>query len=62
MDLGLSGRRILITGATGGIGFETAKILADAGVRLTITAPMEALAAADELFAHFAPELAREAA
>jgi hypothetical protein len=31
-------------------------------VRLTITAPMEALAAADELFAHFAPELAREAA
>jgi hypothetical protein len=31
-------------------------------VRLTITAPVEALAAADELFAHFAPELAREAA
>ena len=35
----------------------------DAGaVRLTITAPVEALTAADELFAHFAPELAREAA
>ena len=33
-----------------------------AQVRLTITAPVEALAAADELFAHFAPELAREAA
>ena len=31
-------------------------------VRLTITAPLEALAADDELFAHFAPELAREAA
>ena len=31
-------------------------------VRLTITAPVEALAAADELFAHFAPGLAREAA
>lgn len=30
--------------------------------RLTITAPVEALTAADELFAHFAPELAREAA
>lgn len=31
-------------------------------IRLTITAPVEALAAADELFAHFAPELAKEAA
>lgn len=31
-------------------------------VRLTITAPVEALAAAEELFAHFAPELARETA
>lgn len=31
-------------------------------IKLTITAPVEALAAADELFAHFAPELAREAA
>lgn len=30
--------------------------------KLTITAPVEALTAADELFAHFAPELAREAA
>lgn len=32
------------------------------GAYLTITAPLEALAAADELFAHFAPELAQEAA
>lgn len=31
-------------------------------VRLTITAPVDALAAAGELFAHFAPELAREVA
>ncbi len=31
-------------------------------VRLTITAPIAALPAADELFAHFAPELARDAA
>lgn len=35
----------------------------DAGaVRLAITAPVEALPAADELFAHFAPELAKVAA
>lgn len=33
-----------------------------AGVHLDIIAPVEALPAADELFAHFAPELAREAA
>lgn len=31
-------------------------------VALTITAPVAATAAADELFAHFAPELAREVA
>ncbi len=31
-------------------------------VQLTITAPSHAAAAADELFAHFAPELARVAA
>lgn len=30
--------------------------------RLTIAAPIAALAAADELFAHFAPELARQIA
>ncbi len=34
----------------------------DQCVRLTITAPVEAFSAADELFAHFAPDLAREAA
>ncbi len=43
--------------------FLTFDIAGDAGsVRLTITAPVQALSAADELFAHFAPELAREAA
>lgn len=31
-------------------------------VQLTITAPASAASAADELFAHFAPELARDAA
>ena len=34
----------------------------DQAVRLTIKAPVEALPPADELFAHFAPDLAREAA
>ena len=34
----------------------------DTAVALTITAPIAALGAADELFAHFAPHLAREAA
>jgi hypothetical protein len=34
----------------------------DREVALTITAPASAAAAADELFAHFAPELAREVA
>ncbi|WP_017473768.1 SDR family NAD(P)-dependent oxidoreductase [Amphibacillus jilinensis] len=33
----LKGRHVLITGATGGIGFETAKVVADMGARLTIT-------------------------
>jgi hypothetical protein len=34
----------------------------EAAVELTITAPQAAAAAADELFAHFAPQLAREVA
>lgn len=37
MDLGIKGKNALITGAAGGIGQETAKILADAGVELTLT-------------------------
>jgi hypothetical protein len=34
----------------------------EAAVQLSITVPIEALAAAEELFAHFAPDLAQEAA
>ncbi len=37
MDLGIDGRTALITGATGGMGTETARMLAEAGVRLTLT-------------------------
>jgi len=34
----LSGRTVLVTGATTGIGKETARALADAGASVTITA------------------------
>ena len=37
MDLGMTDRRVLMTGATGGMGRETAKILAEAGAKLTLT-------------------------
>ena len=37
MDLGIKGRRALITGANGGMGLATAKLLQDAGVELFIT-------------------------
>lgn len=37
MDLGVKDRRVLMTGATGGMGRETAKILNDAGAKLTLT-------------------------
>jgi dihydroanticapsin dehydrogenase len=37
MDLGLRGRRALITGAAGGIGRATAQALADEGARLALT-------------------------
>jgi 3-oxoacyl-[acyl-carrier protein] reductase len=36
MDLGLSGKRALLTGASSGLGFATAKTLAGEGVRLAI--------------------------
>jgi|GEM_PF-4995857 len=32
MDLGIKGRKALITGADSGIGLETARLLAEAGV------------------------------
>ena len=37
MDLKINGKRALITGANGGMGLETAKLLRDAGVELFIT-------------------------
>ena len=37
MDLGIKGRRALITGANGGMGLATAKILQDEGVELFVT-------------------------
>ncbi len=37
MDLGIKGRVALITGASGGMGWETAKILAAEGCRLVLT-------------------------
>lgn len=37
MDLGLAGRSALVTGAAGGIGRATAAVLAEEGVRLTLT-------------------------
>jgi NAD(P)-dependent dehydrogenase (short-subunit alcohol dehydrogenase family) len=36
MDLGLKGKRALVTGSTAGIGFATARALAQEGVRVTI--------------------------
>lgn len=37
MDLGISGRRALVSGADSGIGFETAKLLLAEGARVAIT-------------------------
>ncbi|RYH04002.1 SDR family oxidoreductase [Salipiger sp. IMCC34102] len=37
MDLGIKGRKALVTGGTGGIGVETIKLLKDAGVEITAT-------------------------
>ena len=36
MDLGLRGRVCLVTGSTGGIGLETARLLADEGARVVV--------------------------
>ena len=37
MDLGLSGRVCVVTGSTGGIGLETARLLAEEGARVVVT-------------------------
>lgn len=37
MDLGISGRSAVITGAAGGMGMETARLLLDEGVRVLLT-------------------------
>lgn len=51
MDLGLRGRGALVTGGAGGIGFQTARLLAAEGARVTLTdIDAEAVAAkADEV-------------
>jgi NAD(P)-dependent dehydrogenase (short-subunit alcohol dehydrogenase family) len=42
MDLGLSGRRCLVTGSTGGIGLETAKLLVAEGAQVVTTGRSDA--------------------
>jgi 3-oxoacyl-[acyl-carrier protein] reductase len=37
MDLGIKGRRAIVTGGTSGIGFETARLFLEEGVRVLIT-------------------------
>ncbi len=37
MDLGIKGRRAIVTGGSSGIGFETARQLMEEGVRVLIT-------------------------
>jgi 3-oxoacyl-[acyl-carrier protein] reductase len=37
MDLGIKGKRAIVTGGTSGIGFETARLLLEEGVRVLIT-------------------------
>ena len=42
MDLGLKGKRALVTGSTAGIGFATARALASEGARVTVNGRTEA--------------------
>lgn len=60
MDLGIKGRRALITGGSGGFGMDTAKLLKSEGVEITLTdldADALAQAAADLGVAHQAGDL-----
>src|SRR5213594_2570378 len=42
MDLGLKGKRALVTGSTAGIGLATARALASEGAQVTVNGRMEA--------------------
>ncbi len=57
MDLGLSGRRCLVTGSTGGIGLETARLLADEGAHVVTTGRSDAPGVGEAL--HVRADLAR---
>ncbi len=37
MDLGIKGRRAIVTGGSSGIGYETARLFLEEGVRVLIT-------------------------
>lgn len=49
MDLGLEGRVCVVTGSTGGIGLETARLLADEGARVVTSGRSDAPAAGEAL-------------
>ncbi len=49
MDLGLQGKACLVTGSTGGIGLETAKLLAAEGARVATCGRSEAPGAGEQL-------------
>jgi 3-oxoacyl-[acyl-carrier protein] reductase len=58
MDLGLEGKIALLTGASRGLGFATAKILAQEGVRIAINArDEETLAAAVDQLTQFGSDI-----
>jgi NAD(P)-dependent dehydrogenase (short-subunit alcohol dehydrogenase family) len=57
MDLGLRGKTCVVTGATGGIGLETARLLAEEGARVVTCARGEAPGVGEEL--HVRADLAR---
>ena len=60
MDLGIRNRVALITGAAGGIGLATAKLLAEEGVKLVLSDLNQQML--DEKTAHLPPEALRIAA